>query len=643
MSGGASPKTEDGAEAARDREFTWVAGLAGIGLLLALLGADHWSMWKAEVFTWSITQDAYGSAMSAVSEDKHPPVYFTIMWLLARLGDADRLMRLPSAASYAGLVFVMGWLGRRLLGSGWGRALAVVTLLHPVLITASLTARATAMAALLGGLLVVALVRRWDGARFGLLGLFGLSLLGPFVHYSLLGPIFGAGLASLLAVWWGGGWRREGLRSLRTPLALAAGAAAFVPWYLLVTAQQMSGDQPVDRSLAILQYLGWPVGQRVFWLLALPMGFLALLGLTRCLRNRSEAWAQVGVGMAVAGVLYPYGVSSVVEAWWKFYLYAPLLPAFLLLAGLGAQGLWEGESRLARGLLAATGVLVLGGLGHADLALAALPSSPMAPTDREPGLRDVRIEADVLAEVLAGRALGGRRPAEAHGRYRPEVSMPGSTVSSWQVQERRSYEVSLSTTGPAVCHFDVSFTPVLSVWPMEDCVALRQAMAAHPDYGPFLLEEALLSARRGDLEGAESSARRAADRMQASPLGPLVLAIIAWERADPEAVEQALLEGIAQGERWANGFANGTLLSLHGRLEEVQGRLGEQTEWRSCMGSTQPTWLCGTPLAGTRLSKWMGHVQPLQPLGSQGAGGTGGPAGQPTRPRPRRPGGAQPP
>lgn len=604
-----------------------------LGLLLAVtctLAAGRWGLWRAELFTWRVSRGSVDELVEAVVEDKHPLGYFGLSWLLGRLGEGDLLLRLPSALAAGLLVVAMAALGRRLGGARLAWALGLITCLHPVVLLAGLTARSTALVTLWSALLLHALVDLAQGHRRApwLLGL--LAATGLQLHYSFSGPLLAAVLAVPLLARRSEGAGARGLL-LRGWGGLAVGAATFLPWYLWATRSQMAAERPVERSLAILRYLAWPVGQRVFLLLALAGLVLALLGLLRARRGEGPAWALLAAS-AVAGVAWPYAISHVAEAWWKFYLYAPLLPAFLLAVGLGLVGLLaEGGPRRLVG--AALGLGLLGGLLQAQHSLTRLESSPMAPWDREPGVRDVRVEVEVLREVLGGRTLPTHGSLTAHRRYAPELftGAHGSLVS-WSASHRLRSELRLVTSGDAECSFEVAFTPVLAVWPREDCRALREAMARWPEVGPFLLEEALILARQGRLEEAEVRARQAAAGMPASTLPWLLLGRIAWARGDEAMLRDAVSSGVTVGQRWTGGRTLEPIALLSMRLEQGPDEHAELEAWRGCVTSTEPSIFCDTVLAGSDLSRWLGHVQ--EP-GAQDAGAgphhLGGPSSPPVR------------
>lgn len=100
--------------------FDWapvITLLLGFGMLAWALGSK--SLWCDEIFTAEVANYPPAKLMSAVAADLHPPLYFLLISLWAKLlGTSEFALRLPSVFSAAlgvCLVFQLGKLigGRR--------------------------------------------------------------------------------------------------------------------------------------------------------------------------------------------------------------------------------------------------------------------------------------------------------------------------------------------------------------------------------------------------------------------------------------------------------------------------------------------------------------------------------------------------
>ena len=77
----------------------WPALLERLLLPLLLLplyvgGVGRWPMWDAEMWTLRTSMEPFAEMMRRVAEDKHPPLFFIVEWLLFRISPSAELMRL---------------------------------------------------------------------------------------------------------------------------------------------------------------------------------------------------------------------------------------------------------------------------------------------------------------------------------------------------------------------------------------------------------------------------------------------------------------------------------------------------------------------------------------------------------------------
>jgi 4-amino-4-deoxy-L-arabinose transferase-like glycosyltransferase len=299
-------------------------------LYLAWLG--HWPLWDAEAWTASATAGSLGQLFEAVLGDRHPPLYFLLVWCVARLSDSDLALRLPSALAAAAAAAMVYRTATRHLSQSWGWTAALLLGLSPFTVCYAASARSGTLTILLGAWMIDATLRLMTGAKprraAWELGL--AAALGLYTHYAVV-LAWGGCLAGLWCT------RTSLFRRQLGSLALAGGGAAFLPWALLgLSHQNLTQGQRIAPLVARLEYLQWPL-----WPLGpsyLPPGGLVLLGLSlvgavwALSRTGWRGWLLAWLG---AALVIPWAWNGDPSTAVKYYLYAPLLPGSVLLAVVG--------------------------------------------------------------------------------------------------------------------------------------------------------------------------------------------------------------------------------------------------------------------------------------------------------------------
>ncbi len=311
-----------------------------------------------------------------------PPLFFQATGLVFRVGGATDATARVAAALFGALAVAATWLlGERLLGRGGGLLAGAVLLGTPWFFlrmrNCTTDAALTAWVAVAAALLVEAHGRR--SAALALAGgvAAGLAALSKQVH-GLLFPFLVVGAWLLLRR------DREGARSMRFGLALAAGVAVAGSWILV-----LAGAPGAEPGMSALQsFLAETMDRRFgpqahhaeppwYYLILIPRAapwVLAALPLA--------AWAALRGGEERRTLLLPtlwllllLGALSLASGKRDTYL-LPLLPAVaLLVAGAaGGEGWGSLPARVTRRLLGSVpglrGAPRRGGLA-ASLALAA--------------------------------------------------------------------------------------------------------------------------------------------------------------------------------------------------------------------------------------------------------------------------------
>jgi 4-amino-4-deoxy-L-arabinose transferase-like glycosyltransferase len=302
-------------------------------------------------------------------------VYWLMAAAYAALGATEAAARLPSAIAGAALVAIQYAFARWVFGSAIAFRAALVLLL-------SIEVVAIARMALTDAVLVVCTTAagfaffrafhgepprgRWYVATYAALGL-GLLTKGPV---GVLVPVLG--IAAYLAL--AGGWRRV-WREARPAWGLVLLLAVGGPWYgaMLWTHGGVYLARARGETVGrVLRTVTGPGGTVLFYVPVLLIGFFpwsaflpgALVGALRGARARAAA-DRAGAATVFTAAWFVAGLAlfSLVPSRLPHYV-APLFPAAALLVAAA----WPaGVPRLARGLLAALGVGLGGGIIAAGL------------------------------------------------------------------------------------------------------------------------------------------------------------------------------------------------------------------------------------------------------------------------------------
>ncbi|NPV09028.1 MAG: hypothetical protein HPY83_13825 [Anaerolineae bacterium] len=343
-------------------------------------GLSRQSLWADEGNSWGMTLRSLADIAPAAGADIHPPLYYYLLNLWARLfGTSEAGLRSLSAVIGCLLVLVTYLWARRLAGEAAAVAAGALAVVSPFAVYYSQEARAYALVALLAAVSTWALseyllareqgfrARRWAAgyvlAAAGLLWSHYLGLMVLALH----------NLA--LALWLAGRYRsaRSTVRGEVRDWVIAQGAVAllFLPWLPVMLRSAggwpaISAREPLWFYLeeaARLYSLG-PAAQAtsmVGWVALVP----AVLGLALA---PARARHRLLWGLAATAAIWP-AVSL-----WAISLLRPMyrakflligLPAYHLLAGAGTAWLASAGARRAGavvGVAAALAVMAPAGL-----------------------------------------------------------------------------------------------------------------------------------------------------------------------------------------------------------------------------------------------------------------------------------------
>jgi hypothetical protein len=182
-------------QTAASRHGAVVAAIVGAAAVLRLHHLGQESLWVDEAWTLTCTLGSLGDLVETVRQDVHPPLYYLMVRLWARLlGTGETLLRLPSVLMSTGVVALTYCLGRRLVGR-WAAVVAAAALaVAPFQVQYAQEARSYAQLLLLTVLSMLCLVRLIDtGGRGWSMGWLGSAAALVWTHY--------VGLIVLLCHW----------------------------------------------------------------------------------------------------------------------------------------------------------------------------------------------------------------------------------------------------------------------------------------------------------------------------------------------------------------------------------------------------------------------------------------------------------
>lgn len=488
----------------------------GLCLVFYLLWLQHWPLWDAELWTARAVGSSLDHLLTAVRTDRHPPLYFVICWLSARVVPGDAGLRLPSALAAAAAVGLVGWLAGRRLGPGWGWSAALLLGLSPYTVSLAANARSGSLTLLLAAWMVAATLslHETERPRRAALGLGLAATLGLYTHYDLVL----AWVACLASLWWAPASRP---RARLGAMALVVAMAAFVPWVIWGNSPDQlvpEAGRSLGQRLFYLRFLLWPLGRSFTPLASWVLLGLGAVGLGVSLRH--TRWRGWVLAWLVAGLCVPWLWNQQGSTVAKTYLYAPLLPGAVLLATVGLRRLlpWPKVGS------AAGAVLALGLWLPSLLTLSQARSHLLAiwpPTGQ--GVFDARLEARALVQLQATHHppdTSGQFPPpqlDDWQRYQPEIAATPDRRTHWRVLSDQAQPAPGQGDLPG-CTFDSGFSQAVVLLRPEDCRALgAEVEALSPGYGPFLLQASSLALARGNRQRAVQLALQA---HEASPTWP---------------------------------------------------------------------------------------------------------------------------
>lgn len=277
------------------RKYRWreVGFLALVLILATALRATHLtsqSMWADEGNSVRLTERPLPLVIAAARADVHPPGYYLLLWIWARLfGMGEAAMRGMSVVIGVALVWVVYLIGKRLFGGRGGWLAAFCAAVSPFQVRYSQEVRMYILVALLGATAGYAFIRwieREEPRRRRLWGALYVAAVagGLWTHY--LFPVVVVALNLAWVAWWLGGPERKREAALWIGLQLAS-LILYLPW-LPVAWDKMWGYGPISESHS-------PGFVLASWLQVLSIGEAAP-------SDEWSRWLTVGiVGLALFG------------------------------------------------------------------------------------------------------------------------------------------------------------------------------------------------------------------------------------------------------------------------------------------------------------------------------------------------------
>lgn len=541
----------------------------GVPLLLIplyLWGLWRWPLWDAEMWTVRAAAQPFAEMLKTVAEDKHPPLFFILEWLLFRIHPSYMVARVPPAIAALLAVIAAQQVAIRHFGRRTGWFTALLFGMSPFMASYAANARSGTTTIFLGILalgfgldLVTGPQPRKSALALGL-----VTLTGLYVHYAMalttVGMALGGGLAGISRK-----MEQRGQRLGLGVVALLLPTLAFLPWALGPMSQQHLDEKPAARTWLVLRYLWWPIGPEHILPGATLLLGLAIFGLARMLW-RVDPRRAVFAGWAITAVVVPYLWSTIPSVPGKFYLFAPLLGMFLMLAAYALATLTKMlERRLPEGWAIGTVSLAVVGGGVLPLYYTLnVTSNLVSIAPLTPGIYDPRLEARVLRTTEVGHPIAlftGTRAAEDLLYYVPELDpkegRPGDPprpawIATPRTEDRVETERQLKESAPG-CLFTEAFSFYLKVPHPEECSALLRhitEVAERDLYGPFLLELATEAWRDRNVKRVEQYARLAAEQDAVSAKGDVLLVRVLVETRQHEAALVAADAGMKKAARY---------------------------------------------------------------------------------------------
>jgi uncharacterized protein YegL len=313
---------------------------------------------------------------------------------------------------------------------------------------------------------------------------------------------------------------------------------------------------------------------------------------------QSPAPRAVLTAWVAAAVVLPVAASTRSITAEKPYVFASLLPLFVLLAAVGIRAAVAPLRRLGALGPALVAAPLLAGLAVELREIFAAPGPPVEIGVSTPGSRDPRREVAVFEAAAPGLnpRLVDNREWTPYARYFPGESVPPDrrVRSAWSGWRRVPGAAATAVRDGAVnpgCFFEHAFVNLVYVTDLAACLALRTritALADETDYGPYLLQASAFASASGDPERAERLAARAVGRMGPSTEPERTLAALRAARGDTAGALTALDAGVARA-RVALGKDPAELPPLPTRASVPVGTLGPEPVATPALSEREPS------------------------------------------------------
>lgn len=353
----ASQAPADTWQPSRRLALVCLVAIAAVAASLRFPTLAQQSIWIDEVASYVQARGGFIEMLQATAADNYPPLYNVLLWFSIKLfGEAEWVLRLPSAILGLANVFAIYWVGTLLGDRKTGLVAAMLLALSAFHSFYSQEARMYALlaltATLFAGTVIVLVDRRglaWSVAAIAA----GTALL--YSHpYGLL--IWGAILAGAAA----GGGARSGARErlLQLGIVAAGTALAFSPWAVIMA----------NRAVGLAENGFW-IGRLTFQSFLEVLGELtsAQLALITALSvvGAVALWARRPAGWTIiAWAILPFAAaiaySLLVQPMFIARYCIGMLPATFLLAGHGVSLLGKTRTLMAA---AAVGVALSSAYG----------------------------------------------------------------------------------------------------------------------------------------------------------------------------------------------------------------------------------------------------------------------------------------
>lgn len=312
------------------RQLYWLAGIAAVGLVLRLIGLQHWGFWVDEAHTYRDAVSPFDT-FETQNRSRYPLSFYLLRVLLELMpNDSEGWVRLPFAFFGAITIPIMGFLMTPVAGARAALVAAGLLAINPWHIYWSQNARFYSLTSLLAvvavGLVYQGVVlRRASRVAWGVTA----ALLGGLSHL----PVF-ALLPALLAGWWLGREREHVGPDRR--LAIVCGVTVLCvlvfPWML----PRLPGLDIFIKAKGEASLLH--LFQTSAYYFRIPLILTSLVG-AWFLWRQNRMSASVLAAWVVIPALVLVAAGTVVKTTSRYVFFAQ--PAVLLLCGVAVVRIWD--------------------------------------------------------------------------------------------------------------------------------------------------------------------------------------------------------------------------------------------------------------------------------------------------------------